>query len=104
MLPKYTSNKGLVCAWEESPCEKGAAKRGYCNAHYMKHYGAVRLNNKPCTVEGCLRPHRARGFCANHYDQMYQKNREAVVDEDSHQTKEYYDGLWEFVKKELRLA
>ena len=32
---------------------------------------------KTCTIDGCLRQHRARGLCGSHYNQAHQPNRHA---------------------------
>lgn len=34
---------------------------------------------RTCTIDGCDRPHRARGLCGSHYNQTYQPNRHKIV-------------------------
>lgn len=33
------------------------------------------MNKRTCTIDGCTKPHRARGLCATHYNQTHQPNR-----------------------------
>jgi hypothetical protein len=102
MLDKYASNKDLDCAWEQAYCDRKAAKRGYCNKHYMRYYSqAPRQNGKTCKIEGCENSHRGRGLCINHYTQEYEKNKEVFLSEDPDNFD--YEDFWLFVKKELQL-
>ena len=57
-------------------CERQVARRGYCNAHYIRvrrygEPGPAEVKRYPrrttCSVDGCLRPHDARGLCGIHY-------------------------------------
>ena len=41
----------------------------YCKqCRNAAHYKSVKTNNKKCTIEGCVRPHYAKGTCAAHYE------------------------------------
>lgn len=42
-----------------------------------KPRGRPRIRDPICTIEGCDRPHRARGFCDTHYGQWYAENRDS---------------------------
>lgn len=33
------------------------------------------MSKRTCTIEGCAKPHRARGLCTTHYNHKYQPNR-----------------------------
>lgn len=35
----------------------------------------VDVNKRTCTVVGCTKPHRAKGYCSTHYNQRLQPNR-----------------------------
>lgn len=35
------------------------------------------MNKRTCSIEGCVKPHRARGLCGSHYNQHHQPNRHA---------------------------
>jgi len=37
------------------------------------------MNNRTCSVEGCTKPHRAKGLCNTHYGQQRQPNRHRKV-------------------------
>lgn len=75
-----------------------------------------------CTVKGCERPHKARGFCNPHYmeakrnnefkpkpwakpmEERKRPNWNALPDDDVEELPVVDpDGFWEFVKKELQL-
>ena len=41
----------------------------YCKAcRKASHKKSVHNNKKSCTIEGCVRPHYAKGTCAAHYE------------------------------------
>lgn len=75
-----------------------------------------------CTVKGCERPHKGRGFCSPHYmaakrnnefkpkpwtkpmEERKRPNWNALPDDDVEELPVVDpDGFWEFVKKELQL-
>lgn len=63
-----------ACTLEE--CESSAASLGLCGKHYtrLRRTGATDLlvtAQPDCSVEGCLLPHRARGYCARHLQRWY---------------------------------
>lgn len=33
------------------------------------------MSKRTCTIDGCAKPHRARGLCTTHYNHKYQPNR-----------------------------
>jgi 5-methylcytosine-specific restriction endonuclease McrA len=35
------------------------------------------MSERTCGVEGCVKPHRARGLCSTHYNQQHQPRRHA---------------------------
>lgn len=35
------------------------------------------MNKRTCSIDGCVKPHRARGLCASHYNQTHCKDRHA---------------------------
>lgn len=37
------------------------------------------MPERTCSIDGCTRPHRARGYCSTCYNQRYQPNRHAKV-------------------------
>lgn len=62
-------------------CEQDSAKRGYCNAHYLRvlRHGdpgpARRLRRAPgdivaCLIAGCERRARSRGYCNTHAERL----------------------------------
>lgn len=61
-------------------CEDAASRKGLCDKHRqrLKKYGSVDLpitEPKVCSHEGCTKPHYARGFCVQHYqDFMFHNN------------------------------
>lgn len=54
-------------------CERPTRRPGspHCDTHYFRLYRTGSLDRTPtqqvCTVEGCDRKHKARGWCAAHY-------------------------------------
>ena len=40
-----------------------------------RHHNILRENPRICDVEGCNRPHKARGLCHKHWMQKYRKSR-----------------------------
>lgn len=69
----------IICAVAE--CASEAAKRGWCNAHYLRwrRHGdplaggtsRKKSNATGCAEEGCDRPHLAMGWCQLHYRRQY---------------------------------
>lgn len=65
-----------------------------------------------CLREGCEKPLKAHGYCKSHYHKFrYDRARaegKPIIDYRAHNkldwTKEELDGLWEFVKKELKIV
>ena len=62
-------------------CERGAITRGLCSAHYQRFRSggdmsapirevspAPKYEHTGCKTEGCLRKHRAKGYCGVCYD------------------------------------
>jgi len=56
-------------------CDSRAARRGYCNAHYLRlrrHGDPLggaeyrRHTSKPCSVSGCAEPRNGGGYCDRH--------------------------------------
>ena len=37
------------------------------------------MAQRTCTVEGCTKPHRARGLCASHWNATYRKDQHREV-------------------------
>lgn len=37
------------------------------------------MTDRGCSVDGCLKPHRAKGLCATHYNRQHQPNRHRKV-------------------------
>lgn len=37
------------------------------------------MDQRTCTIDGCDKPHRARGLCGSHYQQLHQGTRHAKV-------------------------
>ena len=66
-----------------------------------------------CSNEGCEKQVRSKGLCQYHYfKHLYPTNadRPSIAAKAKYKTpkqkemnQEYFDGLWEFVKKELRI-
>ena len=63
-----------------------------------------------CTEEGCQDLLYSKGICQRHYNRlMGKKYRDRQKELNNLEIppealrKEYYDGLWQFVKKELRI-
>lgn len=56
-------------------CERPKHLKGWCRAHYMRHYRGKNMlaplrkvqPERGCSVDGCERAHRAMGFCNPHY-------------------------------------
>lgn len=48
-------------------CTNGAVpnRKGFCLSHYQ--VAMRKANNRPCSVEGCEKPHFAKGYCQGHY-------------------------------------
>ena len=65
-----------------------------------------------CETEGCNDKVRARNLCQYHYNRSMRhryKHTQGIKNEKPHrktleEQKEFNEGLWEFVKKELRIA
>jgi len=58
-----------VGACSVSGCTKLKHTEEYCLAHYkrLKKWGDVNGSPEICTMDGCDRPHRAKGHCDKHY-------------------------------------
>jgi hypothetical protein len=50
----------------------------------------------PCNVDGCTRPHRARGMCATHYVAWRARNQDEI---DRRKATTVEDRFWKYVKK-----
>ena len=61
-------------------CDRKAATKGYCRAHYLRSLRGASLDakigtnnyqqpatNKKCGIDGCEKPHYAKGFCSLHW-------------------------------------
>jgi Recombination endonuclease VII len=62
--------------------------RGLCRKHYARWWRTGSTNEGPrknargvCSVEGCGRPHQARGLCYNHWKSKSRKQRRIEVKE-----------------------
>lgn len=65
-----------------------------------------------CNREGCQKPVRAMGYCVSHYSK-YKHDRNAALgkprvdyraERKMDWTEEELEGLWQFVKKELKIV
>ncbi|MCC2280958.1 hypothetical protein LKL35_37230 [Streptomyces sp. ET3-23] len=71
------------CEVDDCPNTKIKAK-GLCPRHYYQQYRTGRTTPGPqtygrtaCTVPGCGRPHRAKGYCTRCYERHVRKRRHA---------------------------
>ena len=58
-VPEFR-NKGKIC----TECDRPAVKLGMCNLHYERARNVGRL----CSIAGCGRGLRSRGWCSRHYE------------------------------------
>jgi hypothetical protein len=65
-----------------------------------------------CSREGCEKPSRALGYCVGHYskfksDRMKEQGKKPIDYRALNRlewTEEELEGLWQFVKKELKIV
>jgi hypothetical protein len=70
--------RGVVRICKAAACNETDTIRYYCRKHarQIRVHGRLtperehNMNNDGCTVEGCREPHRAKGYCARHYNQQ----------------------------------
>jgi len=64
-----------TCDWPgcDAPIPPRTGRRGRPASRCTEHRGMSRK----CSVEGCWRPHRAKGFCASHYNERFHPDRHA---------------------------
>lgn len=105
-------------------CNEPIIARGLCRVHYgrfrrgtlnRKHFPVVLNANgmRVCTVDGCQRKYAAGGMCNAHYQQRYTHSQPKATPETSLAeirkieqltNEQEAEALWEFVKKELKIA
>lgn len=84
----------------ENNCDRPVHARNVCNKHYIATY----KNRSLCLMSDCKAQQHANAMCKRHNDmivshQDFPNNPEVMA-----ARKSYFDGLWEFTKKELKLA
>lgn len=70
--------RGVVRICKAAGCNETDTIRYYCRKHarQIRVHGRLtperehNMNNDGCTVESCSEPHRAKGYCARHYNQQ----------------------------------
>lgn len=93
--------QGLCGALCDPPCDRKVKCRGLCATHWHRWYegnptdvpigrtgvSTNRIKSKPrlCKVEGCGRPHVAKGYCSLHYQRLKAgRNMSEPIQEKSH--------------------
>jgi hypothetical protein len=69
--PADVSNRSWLALFAE--WDKCDVRCAYC--HIKRHGPRKRTRHVVCTVEGCERPHQARGFCSMHYGRVVARGR-----------------------------
>lgn len=68
-----------ICATCGGPIPEGKRSDAVtCSKTCSSAY--ARQSGPPCSVEGCDKPHRARGLCATHYNQRLQPDRHKKIE------------------------